>query len=171
MYIAHFRRRREGVTDYAHRLALLKRGGTRMVVRKSNRSVLAQFVLFGENGDRTVAACNSLELRELGFPGKRNTPSAYLVGLRAGLRAKAAGVKDFVLDTGRNTASKGSLLFAALKGAIDAGLEAPHGEESLPSAERISGKHLSADIQKAFDAVKEKITKEAGARKPARSGA
>jgi len=168
LYLAHFRRRREGITDYAHRLALLKRGGTRLVVRKTNQQVLAQFVQFDVKGDKTVASCGSVELRELGFPGKRNTPSAYLVGLRAGLRAKGKGVEEFVLDAGRHTASKGSLIFAVLKGALDAGLKAPHGEEVLPSAERMAGKHLSSEVQQAFESTKQKIIQEGGRPAPAK---
>lgn len=171
LYISHFRRRRAGLTDYAARLALLKSGKPRMVVRKTNGSVLAQFLLFDAKGDKTVAFCSSQELEGIGFAGKRNTPSAYLVGLRAGLRAKRNGVKEFVFDIGRQTASKGSLLFAALQGALDAGLQSNVGEEIMPSAERISGKHLSAEVQKSFEAVKQKIIQEAGQRKASPSGA
>jgi large subunit ribosomal protein L18 len=37
----------------------------------------------------------------------------------------------------------GSKVFAVLKGALDAGLQIPHGEEVLPPEDRISGKHIS----------------------------
>jgi large subunit ribosomal protein L18 len=172
LYLTHFRRRREGRTDYANRLALLKGGQPRLVVRKTNRYVLAQFVSFDAWGDRTLSSCNSLELREMGFPGKRNTPSAYLAGLRAAVRAKAKGVSTFVLDIGRHSPSKGSVLFAALQGALDAGLKAPHGAEVLPKPERIAGKHLSSEVQKSFDSTKQKILSEAGGtRVPAPAGA
>ena len=36
----------------------------------------------------------------------------------------------------------GSRLFAAAKGAIDAGLAIPHGEAILPKKERIQGQHI-----------------------------
>lgn len=171
LYITHFRRRREGTTNYPQRLALLKRGGARLVVRKTNRGVIAQFVTFDLKGDRTLSSCTTLQLHELGFPGKRNTPSAYLVGLKAGMLVKSKGVTDFTLDIGRSSATKGSLVFAALQGALDAGLTAPHGEQIMPSADRVSGKHLSAEVQKAFTTAKQKIISEVGPEKPAKGGA
>ena len=48
--------------------------------------------------------------------------------------------KEAVLDIGRHP--KSSRLFAALKGAVDAGLSVPHSEKVLPSDERIKGKHI-----------------------------
>ena len=47
------------------------------------------------------------------------------------------------LDMGLATPVKGSRIYAALKGAIDAGLNIPASEEAFPSQERISGKHVA----------------------------
>ena len=157
LFSVHFRRRREKKTDYEKRLALLKSGKTRLVVRKTNRFVYAQFIDFREAGDAVVAAACSAELGEFGFAGKCNTPSAYLTGMLAAKRAAAAGVREFVLDIGLQSASKGAVVFAALKGAVDAGLKAPFSPDKLPSEERISGKHLAGDASARFAEAKGKV--------------
>jgi large subunit ribosomal protein L18 len=41
------------------------------------------------------------------------------------------------------TPIKGCRVYAALKGAIDAGLNLPASEEAFPSPERLSGKHVA----------------------------
>src|SRR5687768_18409510 len=92
-YHVQFRRRREGRTDYRTRLALLRSGEHRVVVRKTLRNVIVQVVAFDPTGDKVVASAEARELAKLGWTGyTRNTPSAYLTGLLAGMRAKAAGV-------------------------------------------------------------------------------
>ena len=40
--------------------------------------------------------------------------------------------------------TKGSKIYAAIKGAKDGGISIPHSEEILPSEERISGQHIIA---------------------------
>ncbi len=109
MYLTHFRRRREGETDYAKRLALLKSGKPRMVVRKTNKYVIVQFTKQGERGDNVVATVTSRELKKIGFPGKCNTPSAYLAGLWAAKKARGKGIEEIVLDIGLHAASRGSV--------------------------------------------------------------
>lgn len=141
-YIVPFKRRRKNLTNYAKRLALLKSMKPRMVVRKSSRNVLAHFVKYAENGDVTVAAASSRELAKFGWHFGGNTPTAYLTGLLAGKRAKEKGVEEFVLDIGLATPSKGALAFAAVKGAIDAGLKTKY-KEGMVDAGRIRGEHIA----------------------------
>lgn len=157
VYDVHFRRRRQGRTDYAKRLSHLKSGKTRLIVRKTNKFVLAAFADFSEKGDLVRASKSSRELKQFGFPGKCNTPSAYLTGYWLGREAKKKGVTEAILDIGLHPATKGGLLFAALKGAIDAGIQLPFGEEILPSGERISGAHLKGETAKQFEECKKKI--------------
>ena len=157
LFAVHFKRRRKGRTNYAARLALLKSSATRLVVRKSNSSVSAQLVNFNSVGDATVAQANSRDLKQFGFEGKCNTPSAYLVGYLAGKRALQKGVAQFVLDIGLHSATKGNVLFAIAKGAIDAGLTSRVGEDKLPSQKRIEGKHLAPEVSAAFTSALEKI--------------
>jgi large subunit ribosomal protein L18 len=64
-----------------------------------------------------------------------------------------------VLDIGRHAPSKGSVIFAALKGMLDAGMALPHSEEVLPKENRITGKHLSEGAQKSFAEVRAKMKK------------
>ncbi len=61
----------------------------------------------------------------------------------AGFRALQEGSKRAILDTGLHISSKGTRIYAALKGVLDAGIEVPHGEEILPDEDRIKGKHIS----------------------------
>lgn len=152
-----FRRRREGRTDYRTRLALLKSQETRLVVRRTNGNVIVQFVDWAETGDSVKATAVAKELSKLGWEGSpKNTPAAYLTGYLAGSRAKAAGVASAVLDIGRHTPTKGSRVFAALKGVLDAGIEVPHGgDEIYPSEERLNGAYL--ELESSFNAVKGKI--------------
>ena len=156
-YNVHLRRRREGVTDYTKRLALLRSGSARLVVRKTNKYVVAQIVNYTAKGDVTVVGTSSKELSEFGFAGKCNTPSAYLTGALVAKKAIAKGVKSAIADFGRHEASKGSLLFAVLQGAKDAGLKIPFSDEKMPSADRLEGKHLAGEAGKKFADAKKKI--------------
>lgn len=153
-----FRRRREGRTDYRHRAALLRSGVPRAVVRKSNKGMSVQFIEYRDGADFVVASAVSKELAKLGWklPGK-NSPGAYLTGLLAGTRAKEKGVEEAVLDIGLREPTKGSLMFAALKGLLDAGIEIPHGDKMLPADDRVAGKHLREGASGAFEDVKKKI--------------
>ena len=49
---------------------------------------------------------------------------------------------EAILDTGLHKSSKGSRIYAALKGVIDAGIHVPHSEEILPDKETIEGKKI-----------------------------
>jgi large subunit ribosomal protein L18 len=86
-----------------------------------------------------------------------------LTGLLVGKRALEKGVKEAVLDLGLNPSTKGSRIYACVKGALDAGLKVNVSEEVLPSEERIKGMHISTYIQKFknmpedFEKVKKKI--------------
>ncbi|MFA4907368.1 MAG: 50S ribosomal protein L18 [archaeon] len=143
-YIVKFRRRLAERTNYAKRLALLKSGKPRLVVRKSNMHVLAQVIEFDRKGDKTIASAVSGELKKFGWKnGSHSIPAAYLTGLLCGKRAQAKGAKEAVFDLGLVTPVHGSRSFAALKGAIDSGLNVKADESAFPGNDRISGKHIS----------------------------
>jgi len=158
-YRVHFRRRREGKTDYRVRLRLLKSGTPRAVVRFSDRRVRVAIVQFDPVGDRVVAVAESAELGRLGFPASSlsSTPAAYLTAYLAGLRSKSAGAESVVLDTGIRHPTEGGRLSAALKGLLDAGVEVPHGEGVFPSAERLNGAHLPKPLPQPLEAYKLKL--------------
>lgn len=158
-YRVHFRRRREGRTDYRVRLRLLKSNRPRAVVRLSDRRVRVAIVRFDPAGDRVVASADSGELSGIEFPrvSLSSTPAAYLTAYLAGLRARSAGAEEAVLDTGLRHPSVGGRLQAALKGLLDAGLDIPHGEKSFPTAERLNGTHLPKPLPVPVEAYKTKL--------------
>lgn len=152
------KRRREGKTDYRHRLRLLKSGKTRAVVRMSNKRVLIQFIDFHPEGDLVRASANSNHLEEYGWKGYGvNLPSAYLVGYLAGKKALKERIKEAVLDIGLNEPEKGGRIFSALKGIVDSGVHVPHNPEIFPSGERIKGGHISDETLENFEKVKSKL--------------
>lgn len=144
-YNVPYRRRREGKTNYHRRKKLLISGLPRLVARKTNKHIIAQIVEASIEGDRVLASAHSSELRKkFGWLGSlKNLPAAYLTGLLCGYRALKKNIKKAILDIGLQTPSKGARVFAVMKGCIDAGIEIPHGEEILPSEERIKGQHIS----------------------------
>jgi len=171
------RRRREQKTDYRQRLGLLRSGKPRFVVRKTNNNIVCQIVSYKPDGDTTMVTATAADVRKMGWKGHGgNLPVAYLTGLLCGIRAKGKGVKDAVMDIGLHTSTKGSALYAALKGGLDAGIDIPHSEDVMPSAERVSGKSISEyrkqDVTKNFEETKAKIvsgkqaTEKAAAAKP-----
>jgi large subunit ribosomal protein L18 len=153
------RRRREGLTDYRKRLALIKSRKVRMVVRKSIKNTLVQFVEYNADGDRIIATANSKELVS-NYKWKYSTsttPAAYLTGLIAGKKAKNKGINEFVLDIGRYASVTGSKVFASLKGAIDVGLDCSYNEEQIPKQDRLEGKHLDEKMSATVEDIKKKI--------------
>ena len=154
-YFVPFRRRREGKTDYYQRTRLIVADVPRMVVRKTNRHIIVQLVTAELDGDRTLVAANSAELEKYGYKGSTSsTPAAYLTGMLFAVKAKKAQQESAILDIGLNRATPGARVFAALKGAVEAGLAIPHGEEILPSDERAKGAHIAAYNKNAGDIVK-----------------
>jgi large subunit ribosomal protein L18 len=175
-----FRRKREGRTDYSKRLFMLKAKRPRLVVRKSLRCLVLQVVEFDAKGDKIVAGFNTSSLKKHGWKYSTSSlPAAYLGGLMLGKLAQAKHLKEAVLDIGMLTSVKGSKIYAAVKGAIDAGLTIPCNKEMFPSEDRISGKHIVdyskssktstqfnvlknqnlCDIVKEFTTLKQKIIK------------
>ncbi len=163
-FVMPFRRRREGKTNYAKRLKLLKSGKPRLVVRKSLKYVRAQIIDYAPGGDRTLVSAISKELRGFGWKyACDNMPASYLVGLLVGKRALKRGIREVVLDLGVYPSTRGSRLYAVAKGAADAGLGIPVGEGMFPSEERIRGEHIASysekfkDMPEVFETVKSRI--------------
>ncbi len=143
-YSLPFRRRREGRTDYKLRRSLLISGRPRAVVRLTNKYVYVQVTEAKPRGDYVRAAASSRDLAKLGWKGGTgNLSAAYLTGGLAGRRAVANGVKEALLDIGLKSSSKGSKLYAVLKGLVDSGLQVPHSPDNLPPEDRLSGTHVS----------------------------
>lgn len=166
-YFVPFRRRRDGKTDYYQRTRLVVANAPRMVVRITNRHIIVQLVTAEMDGDRTLVTANSAELEKYGYKcATANTPAAYLTGMLFAVKAKKAQQERAVLDIGLNRATQGARVFAALKGAVEAGLDVPHSEEILPSDARVKGEHIAgynpkfSDIVKNVEQVADAIKKE-----------
>lgn len=143
-HVPLLRRRREGVTDYRSRKRAITSQRPLLVIRFSNKNVSSQFVKPAVKGDVVLSAANSKELAKVGWHGSsKSTPACYLLGLIAGKKALAAGVKEAVAYNGVLPFVRGSRAAALLKGVVDAGVSVPVGEKALPSPERISGKSIA----------------------------
>lgn len=143
-YCVKLRRRREGKTDYKARKALVISGKPRLVVRNTLKNVIAQIIVAKPHGDEVLVSAHSRELKKYEWKAHAgNLSSAYLTGLLCGLKAKAQGVKEVILDIGLHSPSKGARVFAMLKGVLDAGVHVPHSEEKLPDEKRIEGEHIA----------------------------
>ena len=166
-YQTKFRRRRQGKTDYYARKRLVVNDKDkydtkkyRLVVRFTNRRVLASIVYSTIKGDMTVMAADSKELGTYGVKcGLTNYAAAYATGLllaRRLLKDKAIDTK-FVgkaeadgkmynidteenerrpfkayLDVGLVRTTTGNRVFGCMKGACDGGLNVPHNEQRFP---------------------------------------
>ena len=146
-YSVKFRRRRIGKTNYKKRLAFMKSEKPRLVVRRSNKYMIAQIINYDENGDKVLAQFNSISLKKKGWKHScANVPAAYLSGLEIAKLASKAKVNEAIFDMGSYTPTKGCRIYAVLKGAVDGGLNIPHSEKAFPSEERLNGEHISKDI-------------------------
>ena len=142
-YCTKFRRRREGKTDYHARKALVISGVPRLVTRTSINNIIAQVVVAKPKGDEVLVSAHSRELVKYGWKAPRgNISAAYLTGFLCGLKAKAHGVEEAILDIGLYRPTKGARVFALLKGVLDAKVIVPHSEEKLPDEKRIKGEHI-----------------------------
>lgn len=144
-YRVPFRRRRKGKTNYRSRRALILSHVPRLVVRLTLKHAIVQIIKAEAIGDKVIVSAHSSELAKTygWLSNGGNIPSAYLTGLLCGFKAMANGVETAFLDIGLHIPSKGTRIFAALKGILDAGVEVPHSEDILPDEGRISGTHIA----------------------------
>lgn len=154
-----YRRKRDGKTNYRKRLELLKSRKNRLIIRKTNTSIIMQVVSYEADGDKVLVGLTSKKLATYGWKHSgKNLPAAYLTGMLLGKEAAKKGIKEAIVDLGLQTPIKGSRLYAALKGAADAGLDVHASEQVFPAEDRLSGKHIQNDaVAKDFAAVKTKI--------------
>ena len=151
-----FARKLSGRTNYRRRLALLKSQAPRLIVRKTLGSIILQVAQFQPIGDKIHLTVTSKRLKEFGWNhGFKNIPAAYLTGMLAAKVALAAGMTNAVPDIGVQSVTKGGKIFAAIKGAKDAGLQTEVSDEILPAKEAINGTRLklTADFEKVKAAI------------------
>lgn len=151
---------------------MLVSGIPRMVVRRTNKNIVIQLVEYSDQGDHVIITANSSELKKQGWKhATGNLPAAYLTGVLAAKKAMAKKMTKAIVDLGLQPPRAGSRMYAAVKGAVDAGLDIPCGKEAFPTDERITGKHIAtyakdgnfktspSDIEKSFDELKKKLMK------------
>jgi len=142
---------------------------TRLVVRISNSKVTCQMIKAYHEGDKTLACANSNELRNYNIKfGLKNFSACYLTGLLIGCRVmrqsklhkiyrgnvENPGVSYLetnlqgqvatykaILDIGLKPSTKGSKLYAVLKGVADAGVHVPHSTKKFYSYDKAKKSH------------------------------
>ena len=148
-YRVAYRRRRDQKTDYKARRILATSKNPRFVVRASNRGILAQIIKAEIIGDKVLTQATSGELiKKYGWQASgKSIPAGYLLGFIAGHKAVKEGIETAYLDLGLKRPTKGSKIFAVVKGAIDAGLNIPCDSDIIPSPERINGGEIAKYAQ------------------------
>jgi len=152
------RRKLEHKTDYGKRIKLLKSEKPRVVFRKSNKYVIAQYITSKGAQDKVEISTSSKELAKCGLTGSlKSIPASYLTGLLIGKKILKEGKEKPIADFGMIRTLHKSKVYAFLKGLIDAGVEISCPEEAFPREERIKGEHLKVKI--AFDEIKSNVEK------------
>ncbi len=162
-----YKRKLNKKTNYRKRLGYLLSRKPRLVIRKSNSVIYSQIIEYSPNGDKTIVSVSSKHLIKFGYNGSiKSTPSAYLTGLLIAKKAKEKSIKEAVPDIGFHSNTKGSIIFALIKGAKDGGLSVSIDDSILPSEQRLIGNHIVAftkkqklsssniDLSKNFEEVK-----------------
>ncbi|MFH1249363.1 MAG: 50S ribosomal protein L18 [archaeon] len=158
--IVKVRRRMENKTDYGARINLLKSGIDRLIIRKTNRHIMMQVAKSKEAQDTVIVAATSKELLKYGLSLKegsslKSISAAYLTGYLIGTKMKKLKITSAIADLGLARSTKGSRLYAALKGVVDAGIAISCDEKMFPSKERLNGKDMKNKID--IEAIKSKI--------------
>lgn len=156
------KRRKERKTDYLKRLNLLKSGKPRIIFRKTNNLVIAQYVSSDETRDKIEIGVTSKNLLNFGWPKEmrgslKSLSASYLVGFLIGKKIVNEKKEIPVVDLGMIRNVHGSRIYAFLKGLVDAGVKVKHDEKVFPKEERLQGKHMKNDFSKIFNEIKSKI--------------
>jgi large subunit ribosomal protein L18 len=153
------RRRIEGKTDYNARLKMLESRMPRIVIRKSNKYITAQFVESSQAQDKVIIAVSSRDLLDHGWDKTRSgslksVPACYFTGLLLGKQVKG---KQAIIDLGLIRSIKKGRIYAVVKGIIDGGAKVNAGKEAFPDEKRIKGEHMNKKID--FEKIKKEILK------------
>lgn len=154
------KRRREHKTDYLKRLKLLKSGKPRLVFRRTNRYILAQYVTSKEAKDKIELGVSSKDLLKHGWPKEaknslKSLPASYLTGYLIGKKILSKNLETPILDTGMLRVLHRTRFYSFLKGLIDSGIIIECKSECFPDEARIKDEHMKNKIP--FDEIKSKI--------------
>lgn len=158
------RRRREAKTDYSNRLKLLKGHKPRIVFRKTNRYIIAQYVTSEKAQDKVEITMSSKDLLKNGWPKEKegslkSLPAAYFTGILIAKKIVSEKKETPILDLGMLRVLHKSKIYAFIKGLIDGGIKIKCPKEAFPEEERIQGKNMKEDFSKKFEEIKSKISK------------
>jgi len=177
-----FKRRREGKTDYYARKRLVVQDKNkyntpkyRMIVRFTNKDIIAQIAYAKLEGDHVVCAAYAHELPKYGIKvGLTNYAAAYATGLLLARRllkkfrldeiykgseavtGEQFNVEDVegkpgafraYLDVGLARTTTGARIFGAMKGAADGGIDIPHSTKRFPGYDS-ENKEFNADVHR-----------------------
>ena len=155
------KRQREHKTDYLKRLKLLKSGKPRLVFRRTNKYLIAQYIVSEKAQDKIIFGATSKTLIKFGFPEKssfKSIPASYLFGYLVGKKIKEKKLEEPILDFGMLRLLHKTKEYAFLKGLKDAQIKINCKEELFPEQERINGRDLKVKIP--FEKIKSEIDKQ-----------
>lgn len=146
-------------TNYLKRKRLLEGGKPRIVIRKTNKYIMVQYIESKVAQDKVKYTVNSRDLLKEGWPKEKqgslkSLSASYLTGILFG--NKIVKEKPAILDTGLIKSTKGSRVYAVLKGIVDSGFKINHDPEILPKEDRIN----TEKTKDFFDNIKNKILKQ-----------
>lgn len=153
------KRRKENRTDYANRLKLLKSEKPRVVFRKTNRYIIAQYVASEDAQDKIEIGTNSKQLIKYGWPKEfagslKSISASYLTGFLIGKKIIHEKKETPIVDIGMIRNLHGSKVFGFLKGLKDSGVKIKCDEKFFPNKEKIEIKKIP------FERIKAKIGEE-----------
>jgi large subunit ribosomal protein L18 len=156
------RRRKEAKTNYKKRLGFLKSKTPRIVLRKTNKYLIAQYITSKEAQDSVVFGIDSRKLLKYGWPeslrgGLKGISAAYLLGMLVGKRIVKDKLETPIADFGLYRVIPKTKLHSFVSGLIDVGVKMKDKPENFPEKERKEGKHIK---NLKFEDVKSKIGKE-----------
>lgn len=162
------RRRQEGKTDYSRRITMLKGDSPRLVFRKTNKFLIAQYVTSREAQDKIEFGVSSKKLINYGWPKEaegslKSIPASYCLGLLIGKIIEENKLKAPILDLGMYRVLPKTKIHSFIKGLVDGGVKLKHEGKLFPEDDKIKGKYLKNKIQFAeikikIDASKIKLT-------------
>ncbi len=153
------KRKRKNITNYEFRRKILSGSKPRIVIRKTNRYIIVQFVESEAALDKVKLGLSSKELLKYGYPSKtsiKNKIAAYLTGYLMGmLLNKSQKTNECVVDIGMQKSTAKNRLYSLIKGILDAGIKLAYSEEMLPTIEELQREAKKLGIN--FETIKSKI--------------
>jgi large subunit ribosomal protein L18 len=158
------KRRNQNKTDYLKRLKLLKGETPRLVFRKTNRYIVAQYTKSQAAQDQIVIGITSRNLLEYGWPKEfegslKSITASYLTGFLIGKKIIDKKMEAPILDIGMTRSIAKSKIYSFAKGVIDSGVKMNCDKKMFPEEDRIKGKSLKKDFTKNFETIKSNILK------------